>query len=168
MGMWFEVNAYPSDDGLSVYFRNITDTKRVEEALRHAAAMLSATLDATPDGILVISKEGRISGHNKKFREMWNIPAEVMATGDDERALAVAAGQLADPEGFLRKVRELYARPDDESFDLLRFKDGRVFERVSKPQRIDGEVVGRVWSFREITQAQPAASEAKPAARRRS
>ena len=33
---WFEVHAYPSPDGLSVYFRDITERKRSEEALRQS------------------------------------------------------------------------------------------------------------------------------------
>src|SRR6188508_1672129 len=124
-----------------------------------ASSLLAATLETTADGILVVDLEGTIVSANRRFVELWGIPEEVMATGDDDLALSFVLGRVADPEAFLEKVRELYADPGAESFDEVLFADGHVVERYSRPQRLDDEVVGRVWSFRDVTNQRRAESE---------
>ena len=130
---------------------DVTDRKRAEAQLQQTLSLLSATLDSTADALLVVDASGRISLFNRRFAEMWRIPDDVLASGDDERALGCALEQLLDPDAFLAKVHELYADPEAESFDLLQFRDGRMVERYSKPQRVDGVTVGRVWSFRDVS-----------------
>jgi len=114
-------------------------------------ALLQAVLDSTADGLLVVDAAGRIVRFNQRFTELWRIPEEILAGGDDERALAFVLAQLAEPEVFLAKVRELYSQPKASSEDLLHFKDRRVFERISRPRVVQGVADGRIWSFRDVT-----------------
>ena len=132
-------------------FQDVSERKHDEKALEEALSLLAATLDATADGILVVDPERRITSYNRRFTEMWRVPEGIPESGDSS-ALAAVIGQLADPDAFMAKVEDLYRRPEAESFDVIHFLDGRVFERVSKPQRVGGGIVGRVWSFRDVTE----------------
>jgi signal transduction histidine kinase/CheY-like chemotaxis protein len=130
---------------------DITERKRVEEELRQTVSLLQSTFDSTSEGLLVVDRKGRIVSFNKRFVSLWSIPKSILDSRDDEQALSHVLGQLQEPEKFVQKVRDLYAEPEAESSDVLHFKDGRVFERYSRPQHMDGVPVGRVWSFRDIT-----------------
>jgi PAS domain S-box-containing protein len=124
-----------------------------ENQFQQAISLLNATLDATADGILVVSTEGKISSCNRRFLEMWGIDCRSAVGHRDEDLLARALPQLQNSAEFLTKVKELYSSPEAISFDVLHLKDGRTFERYSQPQLIGDRVVGRVWSFRDVTQA---------------
>jgi diguanylate cyclase (GGDEF)-like protein/PAS domain S-box-containing protein len=142
----------PQHDEIVVIIRDITDRKRAEEELRQTVSMLRSTFESTAEGILVIDAAGRITSWNRRFQQMWNLPEEVLEARDRARILACAAEQLVDPEQFLARVRELYGGdPLVESLDTLHFRDGRVVERYTIPQILDGKPAGRVSSFRDLT-----------------
>lgn len=124
----------------------------LRERLDRDISLQQATIESTTDGILVVDTRGRWVTFNRKFIDMWNLPPEIAERGDDDAAVGFVLDQLLDPGRFIYKVRELYERPDAESYDELAFKDGRVFERYSQPQRVDGRTVGRVWNFRDVTE----------------
>jgi PAS domain S-box-containing protein len=132
--------------------------------LARSLAMMRATLDATSDGILAIDQSGRISAHNEKFAEMWHVPREVLDARDNPRLLQAVAPQVSDHQGFLDRVREIYEIAPNETYDLLELRDGRVFERFSRVQIIDDRVVGRVWTFRDITERRRAEEALQKAA----
>jgi PAS domain S-box-containing protein len=157
-----EIKALPRLDnngnliGLIHLVRDITERKLAEKELKRSLSLLQATLESTADGILVVDSSGKFSGYNERFAELWRLPADILESRDDQRALEFVLNQLKDSKSFLEKVQRLYAHPDEVSFDVLEFHDGRVFERYSQSQRIEGKPVGRVWSFRDITERKKA------------
>ncbi|MES2921073.1 MAG: PAS domain-containing protein [Verrucomicrobiota bacterium] len=136
--------------------RDITKRKQVEEALNHSLSLLRATLESTADGLLVVDSDGKIADYNQRFVDLWRVPPDVLTSNTDDEALKFVVDQLQEPEKFLEKIRQLYARPEESSSDVLVFKDGRMFERYSQPQWLKGRPAGRVWSFRDITASQQA------------
>ncbi|MFN0118775.1 MAG: two-component system sensor histidine kinase NtrB [Elusimicrobiota bacterium] len=122
------------------------------QKLEKSMSLLRATLDSTADGILVVDKDCHISDFNQKFVEMWHLPLTLVTQKDDAKVIEFATSQLKDPETFVAKVKELYSQPEATSFDVLYFKDGRVFERYSQAQFSGNKIIGRVWSFRDITE----------------
>jgi PAS domain S-box-containing protein len=129
-----------------------TPDARSEQETGDLVSLLAATLESTADGILVVDTKGRMVRMNRRFATLWRIPQAVLELRDDSKAIEFVLSQLSEPEAFVQKIHYLYEHPDAESFDVLHFKDGRVFERYSLPQQIEGATVGRVWSFRDVTE----------------
>lgn len=141
--------------------REISEREQYEKELEKYLSLLYATLESTADGILVVDGKGNIIDYNQKFVEMWQIPQSVIRYRDDDKALEFVRNQLKDPSGFMRKVKELYKHSDTTSEDLVEFKDGKVFRRYSQPMKIGDRYIGRVWSFRDITERKKAEERLK-------
>jgi PAS domain S-box-containing protein len=146
-------------DEAIIFTMDITERKNIEERLAETTLLLQTTFDLTVEGILAVDTEGKFITFNKRFSEMWQIPKEILETKDDNKALNFVLNQLKDPADFLAKVKELYNKPGEGSFDVLEFKDGRVFERYSMPEKRNGEIFGRVWNFIDVTERKKAEKE---------
>ncbi|MFA7485765.1 MAG: ATP-binding protein [Phycisphaerae bacterium] len=139
----------------------IKERKKVEEKLMKLLSLHTATLESTADGILVVNLNGRVVGYNRKFLELWNVPQELAETKDDNMLLSFVLNQLEDAEGFMTEVRRLYCNQQESCHDYLTFKDGRLFERISQPQKVGETIIGRVWCFRDITEQNRAQEKVK-------
>jgi PAS domain S-box-containing protein len=124
----------------------VTDRPTHEETI----ALLEATLEATHDGILVLDLDRRVIRYNRLLAEMLRLPRETIDAANADDLLRGIAEELEDPDAFERRSKELWSDPAARSTDVLRFKDGRVFERFVAPHRIGSTIVGRVVSLRDI------------------
>ncbi len=138
--------------GLFAVAMEVTERKAIEGQLRQTVSLLGATLDATADAIMVVAADRKIVRVNRRYLAMWGVGQDLVDTGEDIRVRALMAEKVVDPDVFFANAEALYASPLADQFDTITFRDGRTFERYSCPQLVNGEAVGRVWSFRDVTQ----------------
>ena len=131
-----------------------------------AAALVTATLDSTDNGILVADETGRIVMWNRRLLELIpELPEPVLRTGSREAILENLIHLFTDPDSVRRTARELDARHDYTNLATSKLTDGRFMERFTQPIRLDGRVIGRVWSFRDVTARQRAIADAETRSR---
>lgn len=132
--------------------RDISDRERTQEKLGNSLSLLQATFEATADGILVTNSQGNILNFNQRFVELWQHSAHRTIVWDEFHSLTFIARFLKKPAHFIDRLQTIYAQPQHESHDVLELKDGCYIEGRSCPQRLGDMVVGRVWSFRDVTE----------------
>ena len=135
---------------------DITAFRRIEDEMNLALSILESTLESTADGLLVVGTDRKIKAFNKKFLEIWEMKDSEILDKGRPALLDYTMSMFDDPEAFLERVNYLHERSDEEAFDTLVFKNGRIIERYSIPQKIGGQTVGRVWSFRDVTETRAA------------
>jgi predicted ATPase/signal transduction histidine kinase/GAF domain-containing protein len=140
--------------------RILYESQQSKLDLQQSNAFLEAQREASPDGILVIDKNRRVSAYNHGFTEIWGIPQQILDTNDDYQLLGFVLDRLDQPEEFLKEVEYLYAHPQEDSFDEINLKNGRILERASTSVILpSGEHCGRIWSFRDISDRKAAEAQ---------
>lgn len=140
--------------GVVLAIRDISERRLAEEEVRRTASILSSTLESTADGILVTDRFGNAVVFNRQLASLMRADEALWrgSAAGTARLIDDVLGRLADSERFWTTLRQLLERPRAESFDVLELKDGRTLEVRSFPQKSGDETIGRVWSFREVTQ----------------
>jgi diguanylate cyclase (GGDEF)-like protein/PAS domain S-box-containing protein len=145
-----------SGDGLPIGVqglgRDITARRKAEISLHETLSLFATTFESTADGIVVMSLEQAIVTANQKFIEMWGVPADIFTKNDGHDLADHIASQLKDPESFKKGLVETFSHPDGTVSQILELHDGRIIERYSQPQYLESRPIGRVASFRDITE----------------
>ena len=154
---WVSAIAYPLKDAngtvreVALVHQDVTLQKTAEQQLTYQKTVLESLTESVLDGILIVSPTGEMLHHNQRFVDIWNLPAEILESRSDERALAWAADQTTDPAGFLARVGDVYETPREQAREEVQMVDGRVFERFGAPVFHGETRLGWVWTFRDIT-----------------
>jgi PAS domain S-box-containing protein len=126
--------------------------ERKTEELALSLSMTHATLNSTTDAIVVTDLNGNVQDFNEKYAQMMGVTREQLNTADVRELREKFSQRFKSPEQFVSRVMEIYATAPAESFETFELKDGSILERYSKIQSIQERPVGRVWSFRDVTE----------------
>ena len=120
--------------------------------LEKTFSLSKATLESTQEGILSISKDKKISSFNHKYLDLWKMSREVIESMTLEKLFHKMASYLEDSDLFYSEMNSLSQSPKVGVGREWSSKDGKVLELYTHPQYLYGEVVGCVFSFRDITE----------------
>ncbi|AKQ69908.1 sensor protein [Myxococcus hansupus] len=129
------------------------------ESLEHMNSVLRATFDSIAEGVIVVDLNKRVTAFNKRFLDIWGLTEEMMEERDAEPVLVRAARSVKNPEWFTSRIRQRFEPSAQEDVDTVELLDGRILERKSLPQRLGEAIIGRVWSYREVTAERHAEAE---------
>ena len=147
-----DANLFDGNGSMNNLYQEISQLQKTESQLAKTLSLLRGTLDSTAYGTVAVSHEGEVLSQNQKFLEMWKIPDSLVFSKDSQECRNFFDRQLKNPEVFRRSVWEVSRESEDQTYDILELKDGRVFAQYSKPQRLDDKIIGRVWSIWDITE----------------
>jgi PAS domain S-box-containing protein len=145
LGVWFEVNAYPSESGLSVYFRDVTERKERERELEQYETML----ETVEDGIYVVDDETTFAFVNDAYCEQ---------TGYSREELLGSHVSLVVDDQTVERALEQAARlhtgdVDEVTFEAdLQRKDGGRLPTEATFTLLPGETPRRIGVVRDITE----------------
>ncbi|MDY7539525.1 EAL domain-containing protein [Undibacterium sp. RTI2.1] len=135
-----------------VAIRDHTNQRQVENELEKLIAELRATLESTADGILVTDLDGGIRSYNHLFAKLWSLPEELLTQRDDNAIYAWLDKCMVDASHYGERLGAINRSPLMEATDVLVLRSGKILERVTLPQYARGRAIGRVYSYRDITQ----------------
>ena len=151
-----ELSDSGSGEVLAVTLRDLSRQRAVEEELDTRVAELRATLESSADGILVTDLSGAIRNFNRRFATLWGLPEELLTQRDDRAVQAWMRRSVVSPSGdgeqYTRRLEAILDSALLQATDVLTLHSGRVLERVTLPQCSRGRPIGRVFSFRDISE----------------
>ncbi|MBI9030681.1 PAS domain S-box protein [bacterium] len=133
---------------LKADINELTETKA---DLSYSLSLLNASLESTDDGILILNNAGLTTKWNHRFLVIWGINESDLLVRVDACLMSNVQDRIVNYQDFVDTIKKTKETPDMISFDIIEFKNGRIIERYSFPQEVDGEVLGRVWRYRDVT-----------------
>lgn len=124
------------------------DLEALSAQQRQSLALLNATLDASPDGIVAVSVDGELVAFNRNFKQMWQLPAALCEGSDPVKVWLHCSELVKDTRLFANGIPQFLFGPQQE----LTFKDGRIFEQYVCTQWVDGAPSGVVVQWHDITE----------------
>jgi len=160
-GKWYEVNAYPSNGGVSSYFQNIDGRRKIAETLRKAAEEKALILESIGDAFFTVNKDFVVSYWNKKAEELmyinreeilgeilWEIIplAKKLPSFEKLNKVLETGESVAYEDFYIDKYLEISAYPSETGLTIF-------FRDISERKRSEQEILAANERFEKVAEA---------------
>ncbi|MFO2970175.1 EAL domain-containing protein [Legionella pneumophila serogroup 10] len=118
---------------------------------KYALSEIKATLESTADGILVVDRTGNVMNYNKRFLNMWYQEERPLKTINYHDIKLIINKQLINRRETIQRINKILKNPNYQHSFELKFKGEIYYDCYTQPLKLDDEIIGRVWSFRDMT-----------------
>lgn len=125
--------------------------KEKTSSLSESLSLLRATLESTEDGVLVVDLNKKIIDYNMQLIKIWDVSQALLDEKNEELIQEFFIDKIQDSDDYKKALKELYHNVEDISKHEIKLKSGKILECCSHPHRLNDATIGRVWSFRDIT-----------------
>ncbi len=123
------------------------------ESLQQSLSLLRSTIESSADGIVVVDLNQQIIDFNSKFKALWNLPSSLLESKNGLLIRDFMLSQMEQKKDYLAQIKHLEREIDEVmNHTTITLNGGAVFECYSQPHRVNNTIIGRVWSFRDITE----------------
>ena len=139
----------------------VTNLKATQLALKESHALLHASLISSHEAILLLSLEGNIRLYNPNFCRIFHVDLKEQEIVNVHELLREIDMLIPHPNTFSQEILKSLAEPDHHAICEFKTRFGRTIEAHSNPQKKGHDIIGQVWSFRDISELKLKEEEAR-------
>ncbi|HEY1930032.1 MAG TPA: EAL domain-containing protein [Caulobacteraceae bacterium] len=133
--------------------QDITDRKQSEARLQFANVVMKTQMEASEDGIVIVSDERRVISSNERFAQLFEVPSEILKSGDIDALTGYVVPKARKPDEFLRLLRHFDEHRGEDGQHETELIDGRIIHWYTVTLKApDGGHLGRAWFIRDVTE----------------
>jgi PAS domain S-box-containing protein len=134
--------------------------------LEAMAALLRATLDSVSEAVAAVDTEANLIACNRRYIQLLGIDETRLVVGRSlDFALDGARERFMDFAQFSTLGTAAMRRPQQPAHGRIAWHDGRLFDVTVRPLLIQGDPIGRVWTWLDVTERERTLSAVRAALR---
>lgn len=128
-----------------------TDLALAEKKIKRSLETVESILENIGVGIAAVEYEGKTTV-NKEFCRLWDVEKTEMENIDESGFIEILAAKAMDSDGLIKHFNRICESKIASIDETVYLKNGRIYQTAAGPQKIEGELIGRVWSFIDVTE----------------
>jgi PAS domain S-box-containing protein len=137
MGIWFSVKVYPSEDGLTIFYKDVSATKRIEQEIVRERNLSETAINSLPGVFYMYDRNGRFLRWNKNFETISGYTA-----GEIKHLHPLDFFDVDEKELLAQRINKVFETGEADVEAMLLKKNGEKIPYYFNGHlaRMDGEV----------------------------